>query len=341
MRHYDIIFLTNLPSFYKINLFNEISRKQKILVLFTNRTAEVRNKDFFSGEKFFDSEELPTGNYAKIKYVNALFKNIEYDRLVISGWDEPISYYLAFKSSRKKNSVIVESSIYESSVTGVKGLLKRIFLRRISRGYVPGEANSQLLKALRFKGEIIKTHGVGVFNYLPQAPYTPCSDDCNRFLYVGRLSPEKNLNRVINVFNRNPQWTLSIIGFGPQEAELKSLAAENVKFIGAVDNLALPSYYRSHDTFILASVSEPWGLVVEEALNNGLPVAGSEVIGCADDWLKDKRFGITFNPMDEFSIECALKIVSTPDNNNRLRQNISKLNFADIELKQVQCYLLK
>lgn len=338
-RHYDIVFLTNLPSFYKINLFNEISKQSRILVLFTNRTAEVRNNNFFTGDRNFEYHLLPSGTLSKIRFVNKLFSKIAYDRLIIGGWDEVISYYLSIRSPRQKNGVIVESSIYESSVNGIKGFIKRCFLRRISCAFVPGESGSLLLQALKFKGEIRKTHGVGVFNYLPQAPYAPCSTKCNKFLYVGRLSPEKNLHRLIRVFNSNPQWLLTIIGFGPLESELKNMANDNIRFLGAVDNIGLSSYYRSHDALILASVSETWGLVVEEALNNGLPVAGSEVIGCADDWLKNELYGVTFNPEDTESIEHALRAISNPETNNKLRHNISKLDFAMIEDNQVQCYL--
>ena len=67
-----------------------------------------------------------------------------------------------------------------------------------------------------------------------------------------------------------------MVGFGRIEAQLKAAAGKNIKFIGAVDNKDLPAVYRANDVFVLPSVSETWGLVVEEALNNGLPVLLSD-----------------------------------------------------------------
>lgn len=158
-------------------------------------------------------------------------------------------------------------------------------------------------------------------------------------LYVGRLSPEKNLRRLIEVVNRHPEWHLSIVGFGPLEEELKAISESNIHLLGAINNEDLPKIYQSHDAFVLPSTSEPWGLVVEEALNNGIPVAVSERAGCSDDWVKDGRLGILFNPFSEEAIECALSSILTKETNNRLRKNISLLDFEKIAISQINCYL--
>jgi len=46
MKKYDTIIITNLPAFYKINLFNEINKRKKIYVVFTGTDAGQRNADF-------------------------------------------------------------------------------------------------------------------------------------------------------------------------------------------------------------------------------------------------------------------------------------------------------
>lgn len=47
MKNVDIVFVTNLPSFYKIELYNQIASKKKIMVFFTGDKAWERNNDFF------------------------------------------------------------------------------------------------------------------------------------------------------------------------------------------------------------------------------------------------------------------------------------------------------
>lgn len=43
---YSKVFITNLPSFYKLNLYNAIAENERIFVVFTGDTAGERNRDF-------------------------------------------------------------------------------------------------------------------------------------------------------------------------------------------------------------------------------------------------------------------------------------------------------
>lgn len=308
------------------------------MVLFTGVSPEERNADFFKGERLFENVVLQQGVVAQFRQTMRILKNIDYDRLIVGGWEGPIATIAPFMSPKSKNAVITESSYHESTTGGLKGLIKKLIVRRYSKSYVPGRANAELMSRLGFNGEMIETRGVGVFNYQPQAPFKPYSGE-NKLLYVGRLSPEKNLKRLIEVVNAHPDWRLTVVGFGPQEEELKSLAGSNIVFTGAIKNEELPAVYRSHDAFVLPSVSETWGLVVEEALNNGLPVAISERCGCAETWVSDGKYGLTFRPESIESVEAALKKVLTPEINNKMRKYISVLDFSVIESAQVACYL--
>ena len=52
------LIITNLPSFYKIKLFNEINKKVKLKVFYTGHSPEQRNKDFFDEVAEFNSDFL-------------------------------------------------------------------------------------------------------------------------------------------------------------------------------------------------------------------------------------------------------------------------------------------
>jgi glycosyltransferase involved in cell wall biosynthesis len=60
----------------------------------------------------------------------------------------------------------------------------------------------------------------------------------------------------------------------------------------------LPRYYGAAGAFVLASTTEQWGLVVNEAMAAGLPVLVSERCGCAPDLVEPGRNGYTFDPHD-------------------------------------------
>ena len=330
------LIITNLPSFYKIELYNRIAKQQDILVIYTGEKGNDRNKDFFHGSMRFDSLFLEGTTIKKVGQLFGILCKNYYQELIVSGWDSLFVWLAVGISPKHKNSVVVESSIKESVLTGVKGWLKRLFVKRISKAYVSGTPHAQLMRALNFKRDIVITKGVGIFHYHPQPLFVPRSE-VRKFLYVGRLVPVKNLEFLIEKFNQHPELELTVIGFGILENKLKSIAKDNIHFLGAVDNEKLPTYYQNADIFILPSLSEPWGLVVEEALNNGTPVMVSEQVGCAED-LVNENTGVVFS-LKKNDFDTKLNEIRDINRYNSMRRFISTLDYEKIEQEQVNCYL--
>ena len=101
--------------------------------------------------------------------------------------------------------------------------------------------------------------------------------DTTVMLYVGRLSPEKNIDQVIRAYQHsqasqpNRRFKLVIVGDGPDRQRLTALAPDAV-FCGVQTGVALSQHYASADVFVFASEVETFGNVVLEALASGLPV---------------------------------------------------------------------
>ena len=331
-----IAFIVNIPSFYKNKLFSAINAKRKVRAIFTGVATEVRNKDFFSAERSYESVQLEGCLFIKLSKVWQSTKG-DVDEVVIGGWDNIISLVSALIIPKRKLAALVESSVYESGTKGLKAFIKRLFLKRMSKVYVAGELQSELVRALGFKGNVVEIGGCGILNYVLQPPYEERKEVKN-FIYVGRLSPEKNLKLLIEAFNELPQLNLTIVGFGPQEAELKAIGAKNVKFAGAIENRKLPSFLHVSDVLVLPSTSEPWGLVVEEALNNGLPVIVSDRVGCRKD-LVTSDTGLSFIHDSVDDLRRSILQMTDTDFYNRLRLGVSKLDFSKRAEYQVECFL--
>lgn len=330
------IILTNLPAFYKINLYNALSEKKNLFVVFSGLDGKTRNDDFCKGKMNFPYTILKGNQLQKMLNFYKLVKKHNYSEIILSSWETFIPWLVVFTSPQKKNAVVVESSIKESTVNGIKGFIKRRFFNRCSKAYVSGKSQGDLALALNPNIRCVKTCGVGVFNYRKQPPYEK-REIVRNFIYVGRLVREKNLGWLIEQFNRHPDIHLDIIGFGKLEEQLKNMANENINFVGPVDNIQLYKYYQNADVFILPSISEPWGLVVEEALNNGLPVMVSEYVGCAEEIVNENN-GVVFH-LNEEDFESKLKQICDIDKYNQMRLNISKIDFETIEAEQIKCYL--
>lgn len=134
------------------------------------------------------------------------------------------------------------------------------------------------------------------------------TDSCaGDFLFVGRLSPEKNLEVLLRAYAEyrntasNP-WGLIIVGEGPSTQELQQLAdrlgADDIRWDGYRQPDELPALYAEASALVLPSTSESWGLVVNEALACGLPVLISEACGCVPELVYPGLDGYVFDPRD-------------------------------------------
>ncbi|RNA15001.1 glycosyl transferase [Brachionus plicatilis] len=94
---------------------------------------------------------------------------------------------------------------------------------------------------------------------------------------VGRLSPEKKFEFLLEILNKFPQAFLCIVGGGPYIEHLKPLFPPNqAHFIGFLQGTELASAYASADYFVYASVSETFGQVYLEAMSSGIPIVAAE-----------------------------------------------------------------
>ncbi|MBK9509643.1 MAG: glycosyltransferase [Cytophagaceae bacterium] len=102
--------------------------------------------------------------------------------------------------------------------------------------------------------------------------------------------------------NKFSDWGLIILGNGSEEDKLKKYISDNqlegVCFIDGKQWFEIPEFMALADVFILPSFSEPWGLVVNEAMACGMPVLVSERCGSAADLVIENENGYTFDPFD-------------------------------------------
>jgi len=83
-----------------------------------------------------------------------------------------------------------------------------------------------------------------------------------------------------------------------------------VIFAGFRQIVELPAFYGSAGAFIHSALSEPWGLVINEAMASGLPVLSSRNVGAAEELVVNGKTGYLFDPMDLQSISAAMKRIA-------------------------------
>lgn len=339
---YDYVIITHIPAFYKVNLYNELAKKLKILVVFiSTNTSEKRSDDFttlknanFSYEVLNDENFQSRNVKSNIKKIKNILKNIKYKKILVSGWDLKEFWYILIFYPKAKNCLALESTVLESNTKGLKGFIKKFLLSRVSTVYASGALHVKLLQALNFKGNIKITKGVGIINK-PNLESMK-KEYKKRYLYVGRLSKVKNLETIIKVFNDLPSHYLSLIGDGEEKEYLQSISNQNITFNSPIANIKLQDKYLNHDIFILPSISESWGLVVEEALYFGLPVMVSKNCGSVE-LVKNGVNGFVFEPLNVKEIRRLILSVDDVVFKNLIK-SVSEFSVDDRDKQQIMSY---
>jgi glycosyltransferase involved in cell wall biosynthesis len=141
-------------------------------------------------------------------------------------------------------------------------------------------------------------------------------------LFVGGLYETKGIQYLIDVYSvlktEQDDVCLLIVGDGPLRSNLESHCIQknirDVHFVGFQQTNELPRYYGIADVFVLPSVHETWGTVVNEAMACGLPVITTRTVGASGDLVKPGQNGFIVQERNVDELYRALKeIISQPD----------------------------
>jgi len=122
------------------------------------------------------------------------------------------------------------------------------------------------------------------------------SDTGKLLLYIGRLSAEKQIERIRPVLESLPDARLALVGDGPHRAKLEEhFAGLPVQFVGYLAGEELAAAYASGDAFVFPSSTETLGLVLLEAMAAGCPVVGANR-GGIPDIVTDGTNGCLYDP---------------------------------------------
>jgi glycosyltransferase involved in cell wall biosynthesis len=265
-------------------------------------------------------------NVSNFALYRTLFSHVwksDSNLILLPGWGR-FEYWLMLLAAlirRKSIGVFCDSTENDSKRIPSLELLKRLFVGFCDVYFVYGTRAKDYLK--RLGAPESKIHERCQCAALP-ASYRirdipnrrrgarEARKDSLDFIFVGRLSKEKSLDFLLRAFQKIhkkfPDSKLRIIGLGILESELKQLATDLfpgkrcVQFLDPMDKAGLAEEYLSAKAMILPSITEPWGLVVNEALSYGCPVLVSDVCGCIPELVHEGQTGYSFISGNETSL---------------------------------------
>ena len=141
------------------------------------------------------------------------------------------------------------------------------------------------------------------------------------FLFSGKMIPRKNPLLLAEAVQRLPSKErigLILLGDGPQKKTVASwlnpILGSRLIMPGFVNQSELGRYFSASDAFVLPSSYETWGLVVNEAMQFGLPVIVSNQVGCRLDLVREGETGFVFQSGDAVSLATYMqRMMGDPD----------------------------
>jgi 1,2-diacylglycerol 3-alpha-glucosyltransferase len=325
-------------SFYNIQLagytdpyrsfFENVERKQNNITLFPEQSLESIPKNEVWSCLKKKLEELRPDVVFIYGYSLGTMRRIRY-------WAEGNEIAIV---------LISDSNEFDRRRYRIFEFLKSLFVSRVNAAFVGGTSSSLYLQKLGVPKERI------VFGYDVIDSESFCQQAKegrknpaqvlkkwnlpeNYFLYVGRIIAEKNIWRLLDAYQEYAKfigeeslpWSLVMCGSGPEEDKLRRYIDNtcgqfggSILFYGLVKQPDLIDFYACASCFVLPSISESWGLVINEAMACGLPVLASTKVGCAADLVQDGVTGWLFDPYDIHALARLMVDVHRLDHSARI-----------------------
>lgn len=362
-----VAFITNIRAPYRILQFNEFSKIDNIefTAYYTHKESDNRK---WESKKSIGYKEVYLDGVNLLKeygYINKGLYNLvkNNDIIVIGGYEQP-TYILISILCRilKKHYVISYDGISTDRLKDKENSFKKIIKNMVIKNasYILGN------------GTVSKRYFNEVFNYPKERIYNQyltvdsekinelyknrekyrkeyrkkynIADNQKVLIYSGRLVEVKNLESVIKAIGKlkRNDITFLVLGSGELEESLRELAQNlNVNMIITgfiVEQEELFKSYFAGNCFILPSIYEPWGLVVNEAMFAGLPVLVSSICGCSLDLVKNGINGYIIDPLNISDISNKILGILSKDNFGYESRNIIdswNFNSSKSELENV------
>lgn len=315
---------------YKAKIYSELQtivneNNDELLVLQTSSNELTRAKlgkadesiHQYNYKLLYDEYYENISNFRRFKAMLYWVRLFKPDVVNISGYYEPAMnlVLLYCKILGIKVIISVDSTESDNPNIGWKEKIKSLVVKLGDGLFCYGSKSAEYMFKLGVNPEKVLLKNNSVDNQKLESIFKEAKKYCQEkkqelglrkfnFIFVGRLIKFKNIDNLLAAYKEinSSDWGLIILGNGSEEDKLKKYIADNqlegVCFIDGKQWFEIPEFMALADVFILPSFSEPWGLVVNEAMACGMPVLVSERCGSAADLVIENENGYTFDPFD-------------------------------------------
>ena len=288
-----VLWLTNIPSPYRVKFFNELGKKCDLTVIFEKKSSTERDESwknfqldnfkaiFLSGKSVGVAEAIC---FSVMKYIDK-----EYDHIVVTNYSDPTGIIaILYMRSKGIHYEIEGDGAFPILSNRIKSAIKRFILSKSDICFSTAKMHDEyyIINGVS-KERIVRYPFTSLCkNEIVELPVGSEEKEDLRnqlnikehymILSVGQFIYRKGYDNLIEAASRlNECYGIYIVGGdAPREyiEMVKKLKCRNVHFIGFKKSEELRKYYKAADIFVHPTREDIWGLVVNEAMSNGLPV---------------------------------------------------------------------
>lgn len=284
---------------------------------------------------------------SRIVALYTLWRSIRQRRpevVFVTGWSHPVIIAAIIMTKLAGARLVSSSDTWKSESTGIRKWSKKMVLRMIDRFTPGGKRQAKYLFDIGVPAKYIFPANMTVDTGAMRIFYAKYGPEHRRiirqelgiddrgpvFLFVGRLEPIKGVDLLLSAFGEldpSIEARLVIVGDGSLKSKVEKAMERDTRIVyrGRLEGEALWALFGAADVLVAPSLSEPWGLVVNEALTAGLAVVTSDVFGCTDDLINPEQNALVVPAGNQVAVSEVLKRLSSdPHLLERLRGNATQ-----------------
>ena len=291
-----VLFITNYPSPYRVCFYDELAKYMDVTVLFSDRIEDKKHRSadwFISGEGRYKAVQLEkrvasVGGRDLCLDVTKWLKQ-KWDAIVVCGYAYPtVVLAMAYMRLHRIPFYMEVDGGLIRETSGLRLWFKRLLVGQASHWISSGRYTTRYLVhyGAREQDTFLYPFTSLWQREIPAA--VPSEEEKRQLreklgmteekivLYVGRFDPKKGMDDLLHACpDLDMAAGVYFVGGEPTAEHLtfcREAGLENVHFVGFKKKDALEDYYRAADLLVLPTWSDVWGLVINEAMAQGLPV---------------------------------------------------------------------
>ena len=295
MERRKVLFVSNIPVPYRVDFYNELGKKFDITVVFEAKGASDQGIHFnynLDSIKNFKAVFLKEGNICETKINFKILKYVfeDFDDVILTSYSyfTEMFYLIVRKLLRKPYYLSSDGGMIKYDENKVKFLWKRFLISGAKGYFSPSKAADEYLKYYGAKSSRIHRYPFTTY-YEAERIKSPLSMGEKRKIKNELGIPYDKMVLGVGQFIHRKGWDILlkacrfiskdigvyIVGGNRTEEYEQIIKKENITnvcFLHFMSSQELHKYYKAANAFVLPTREDIWGLVINEAMNFGLPV---------------------------------------------------------------------